>query len=507
MRIALLPLDSRPCNWQFPAMIGRIAGAEVAHPDRCDLGDLHTAADTSAVAAWLEDAAPRADALVISADMLIYGGLVASRKAQVAPGQAEQQLALIKRIRQHRRVPMLIFGTIMRVAPTISSEAERTPAQDLMRLAWLSSKAQPTSDDLRAMDEFRERLPSDVVSEYQAARELHHAVNLALRDLGREHDICVLFYQDDATPEGPHVQEARAIGGAMPGTDEAGMMAVAWACNRNQGAAHFQVEYESESGAEAISLWEDRPVREVVDLHRAALCDQLARNGDANRGHPLLFVHTPSQLQTDLANTSVRQTGPRDIAQFVTRVGSALHGERPIGVADVRYCNGADPELIEAMQKRHLLSRLAAYAGWNTSGNSIGTALAHLCARTIGLGLTGRAAHLEAARAHYEFLFHRLIDDYGYQSVVRPQAKADAERRGASPLDLGEEAAAIERFVAGQLTSLAHELFANEFDGVPLLPEESDGPRIAGLSSFTVRLPWRRTFEVEVDLRFSISNK
>ena len=77
--IALLPLDNRPCNLQFPAQIAAIGGAQLLAPPVNRLGQFNQRADCDALRAWLDDL-PEVSALIVSIDMLAYGGLVASRK-------------------------------------------------------------------------------------------------------------------------------------------------------------------------------------------------------------------------------------------------------------------------------------------------------------------------------------------------------------------------------------------------------------------------------------------
>ena len=99
--IALLPLDNRPCNLQFPAQIRR-------HRRRANRGaapKIGSANSTSAATAtrlrvWLDNL-PVVAALIVSIDMLAYGGLVASRKTAtdletaLARLQNDQRLAQI----------------------------------------------------------------------------------------------------------------------------------------------------------------------------------------------------------------------------------------------------------------------------------------------------------------------------------------------------------------------------------------------------------------------------
>ena len=79
LRIALLPLDERPVNITLPRQIAAIGGAELLLPPRRMLPDLRQPGRTDDLGAWLEAVAGEVDAVVVSIDMLCYGGLIAGR--------------------------------------------------------------------------------------------------------------------------------------------------------------------------------------------------------------------------------------------------------------------------------------------------------------------------------------------------------------------------------------------------------------------------------------------
>ena len=73
-KIVLLPLDERPCNYNFPAELFSHEDLEIIRPEK--LGFKKKAADRNQIRNFLERECRDADGLVLSADMLLYGGLV-----------------------------------------------------------------------------------------------------------------------------------------------------------------------------------------------------------------------------------------------------------------------------------------------------------------------------------------------------------------------------------------------------------------------------------------------
>ncbi|MEV4285687.1 DUF4127 family protein, partial [Nonomuraea bangladeshensis] len=103
---------------------------------------------------------------------------------------------------------------------------------------------------------------------------------------------------------------------------------------------------------------------------------------------------------------------PGEAVRLAGRARDLLEAGLPVAVADVADANGADPALVMALREAGLLPRLAGYAGWNTAGNTIGSALAQGCSRLLAAGDRQLAEHART-------LVHRLLDDWGYQTSAR----------------------------------------------------------------------------------------
>ena len=70
MKIGLIPLDERPVNTRYPAMIAHIADAELFLPPAELLSRYRIPARSAALAEWLHDLAPELDAIVVSFETL-----------------------------------------------------------------------------------------------------------------------------------------------------------------------------------------------------------------------------------------------------------------------------------------------------------------------------------------------------------------------------------------------------------------------------------------------------
>src|SRR5450432_2387847 len=88
-RVLLVPLDSRPAAGQFATMIGRMDSVDVRLPPYDSLGRFTSPGSPAAVLHWLETQDYHdVDAVIVSADMVAYGGLIASRVDDATESQA-----------------------------------------------------------------------------------------------------------------------------------------------------------------------------------------------------------------------------------------------------------------------------------------------------------------------------------------------------------------------------------------------------------------------------------
>jgi len=493
LRLGLLPLDDRPCNLFFPRRIAQVAGLRLLLPPRHMLGRFTIPGDTESLADWLQWAAGEADALIVSADMLAYGGLVASRTGAVPERQALARVNALRRIRKlHPDLCIFSFSVIMRLGITVDSEQAAVLHERIGRWAQLT-------DEVRRVGrrEFGEELvrleallPARLRSSYMRLRRRNHAVNMWAVQLAADGvaDYLVLT-QEDAAPIGLHKFEQQALAKAVsglkvgdkvsmhPGTDEVAMALLARClCNQKGRSPAILPLYPSKKACGVIPLYEDRPLSETVAGQIRAAGARLA---DGEKDADLvLVVHAPAGKQREARDAADHPAPRRTVQASLSHIRGALVRGTPAAVADVAYCNGADPALVHALQDERLFARLDGYAGWNTAGNTIGTAVAHGLARL--LSEKTRRAEI----AHRLFLFERILDDYAYQTMVRQQAVSRALPLGLSPLNLASKRLELQRFVANRLSTTARALWRRNFGGRP--------------PSVRIRLPWPRLFECEI---------
>jgi hypothetical protein len=194
------------------------------------------------------------------------------------------------------------------------------------------------------------------------------------------------------------------------------------------------------------------------------------------------FDEQPSQLEASAQNFSLPTSQFDALAPSV--LAAAASGACPVALGDVRYANGADVPFVTwllTFPAASLPGHSIAYAGWNTAGNSLGTAIANGVLNSLYATAPGASLATQTAATYFTML--RLMEDNTYQARVRQELIKYVEANGDSPNDLRPHLLAYELFVQQPVQQLVLSLNAHY--------ELTNELQLLG-----VFFPWNRTFEI-----------
>jgi hypothetical protein len=545
--IALLPLDDRPVNYDSPRYLARLAGYELLLPERAWLGNPWRAGQPERLSNWLVQAVANAEALVLSVDCLAYGGLIPARTSTLPLKHLHERLSILRRIKEFRpSLSILAFSVIQRIARHDSSEEEKpywaTYGSRMFRLSYLEHRlalGEAEAGEGVEAEALRRQIPDEVYNDYRQGRQRNHAVNRLMLDWLAEGVFdYLLLPQDDTADYGWNIAEARLLQASIraaglsqqaityPGADEIGsLLLAAYVCRQAGFRPRVWPRYASVHSPAVTTAYEDRPIHELLKAHLAPLGGSLA--GSPEEADLLLFLNAPTHQQGEglyqwLAWQGLERLRPqvdpaagdfleqaaadplyritrrelespqRSPEEFTRALLEALSSGRPVALADVLCANGADLILGNLLVQHPEITSLSAYGGWNTAGNTLGTVLAQ---STLHILATRSGSEPQRLRAHLEFLFLRLLDDYYYQARERSLAYLEdlpalgLPLRGERPDD-PQQATRLEERVRERLQRAAADLEA--------LFVRSGGVR--GVQVENIHLPWMRLFEVGFDV-------
>ncbi len=509
LRLAFVPLDDRPANLQYPLLLADVADAGVAVPPRALLGRHLKTGDGDAIARWLDQLdLSTLDAVVVSADMLAYGGLIGSRVPRVLESDARARLAALGRLKSRRsNLPVYVFGSILRLAPT-DDGSNRVWRDKVAR--WAAIATETTRDPALAAEAaaIEGALPAGMLDRYRETRRRNRAIDVSLIDLVAAGAIdYLLIAADDATPGGMARADQREIARAIEskslgskvtvayGPDEAACLVLTRALlARFNERPSVQVVYSSAEAADRPIASEGRSVKEAVASSLAASGARVE-----SRASLQLFVYASRHEEPDRAEGLAAT-----IAKTVTSGGR-------VALADIDPAAdgfGAWLPLVEGLRTRKVLPHLASFAAAPSAGTSLTSAIAHglifdLAVDRIAPASPGVGQRIAAAQV--ALLLHRLMDDFLYQGVVRGQAiESFAGPRGFNPSKLDESGTArLEKHLAGEIKPLAESLTADFAAEAWRLPapagrRSSVALTVKDIDQFAVGLPWNRLSEVEL---------
>lgn len=491
-RIVALPVDGRPVVRAQVQMLAACAGWDLAMPEVGELGHLRRPAERDALAAWLVAQAPSADGFIISIDMLAYGGLVPSRFIDDTAEQLAARLDILRALKAAAPdKPIYAFAATMRISNNNVNEEEKEYWSEFGEAIWRWSyyvdRSEQTNhpDDLAAASSAAEAMPAAIREDYLATRARNALITRqALHMVATGVIDRLILPQDDTAEYGLNISERRVLESSVaalglqdkvaiyPGADEVMHTLTAHLVNRLEGAAplSFYVHCSDPANVGSLrALYEDRPVLDSVSCQVAAAGARLVQSADD--ADVILAVHTSGTAQGDWAMQKPLPKGQPLSMHWVEALAGWHAAGKRVAVVDLAYANGGDPAMVGALARALPLRALAAYAGWNTASNSIGSLVAQ-CS-------LARADY--SAPANREVLALRLLEDLLYQSVLR-----QAVRLGARDSDF--DAAALRTRVADMFTSHANAWAAGH---------------ALGFEVADVMLPWDRTFEIGLTLSAS----
>lgn len=440
MKIAFLPIDNRPVCYTLPEQITRIdESIEFFIPQRKLLGDLTMQADISGLFKWLENL-PQTDAIVLSLDTIAYGGLIPSRRSPESFDEIKERIMRLKEILLEKHSKIYAFSSIMRISNNNINEEEKEYwsrwGKRIFDYSYQTHK-------LGCESCIANIVPSEILDDYIATRKRNFEINKIYLEWQKEGLFdTLIFSKDDCAEYGFNVQEAKileSLGGfTKTGADEIPLTLLARAIGKTMKIAPIFLSPDSKN---LISNYEDVSIEKSVQGQIELSGCVLAEKDDADI---LLYINNFEDRQGEIVMGI--STKPYD--------GVWEKPEKPYMIADVRYANGSDNVFVEKFLKSGYDANFYGYSAWNTSANTLGSLI---CAAKVRF----------FAKEYNETAFKklqaiRLLDDWAYQANIR-QTKENLSD-----------------------AMYLYEKDVKDFLGINITPQ--------------YKLPWNRSFEVEVTL-------
>lgn len=548
MKILLLPLDERPCNASFPGRLFPADKVQILLPRK--LGHKKEPADFSVLSDFLFEKAKDADALLLSLDMLLYGGLIPSRLHHLKAETLFSRLHLIRELKEkYPALPIYAFATVMRCPAyssddeepdyyerfgsaihargalmhralaglTTSSEAEGPVPSPAGLLPAASgegeisapfSSAEPASAS--SLDNEDSQGPESCLGgdfeacleDYLARRALNKQLSLQALELVKEGILeSIVFPQDDSMRFGFPAMDQEEIRRRIltlgltkrammyPGSDEIALTLLCRLLLNHHGLLpKVYVKYLTDGARSLIPLYEGLPLSATTSyqLH-AAGCITADTCAEAD----IVLLETaasgPMEEAWSQPSRSPSYFAERNFPEMLSFIQRMRGAGKVVTVADNAYANGGDLDLIRILDADHLLMDLQGYAGWNTNANTMGCAIAMgVCAFLYGEQGLFHDPAAEAQRRN--FLISRYLEDACYQADVRQCVTKKISPLGFDYFFTGEEEGEVRDLILAELQIRIKTELSSLADRIQIR---------------RLTLPWKRMFEIDLEALLS----
>lgn len=495
-KIVMLPLDERPCNYDFPRMMPK-ADFELILPPKNYMGNKKIPADTERLADWLIKNIDGADACILSMDTLIYGGIVPSRLHGEELSTLLERASLVEKLRKkNAKMQFYAFQLIMR-CPDYSLSDEEPDYYDLCgkelhlygRYTHKEKLGILTEEEKADFERVKKAIPPEALADFTGRRDKNRTV--IMHDLEYIKNGTVDYFivpQDDAAVYGFTSMDQAIVREFLksnslhlktamyPSADDTGLILLGRAVAKlNNVVPKIFVKYASSKAESVIPWFEDRALDETIKYHIMAAGGR--RVYSLPEADILLAVNQGSGMWYPGQSEYVTAYDiERNLGEFVSYIEYALECGKIVAVGDVAYCNGGDEELVRLMNDEDIMLKVHAYAGWNTSSNTLGTTVCEAVLYMIGKDEAGNES----------FLLHRYYEDVGYMPVVKKYVTDTyLPEMGLDYFHTDGKDGEVARIVRDEIGKHMKTYYPSVYSRVDTLK---------------VEMPWSRMFEVDVKL-------
>ena len=508
--ILLVPLDSRPPCREFVINGGKIIGREVVTPPTEYMDYYSKAGETTEMRRWLAENAGGADAVILSVDQLLSGGLLAAREAHISHADIDALATYLRTLHAaHPTVPLHAFYILPRAIPQDGIEGWRERRALLAYARLLGRAGEELPVDEGEMERLRGEFPPDDLEKYLAHFDESTELASMLIELTEEGVLTRLILgQDDgeeysvgnlkkkelaALLAQKNIAQERAM--IVHGADEIALSMLARLSVdelRTRGGAvpRIALRYARADMADMIfpfmAVSNNVTAREKIAMLGAALAED-------GTGSDLTLLISAGDSGADTLGTR---------APAAAAVKDMLAAGTPVALVDLSRHFHAEETLFPILVEKNVpVNALTAYAGWNTASNAIGTALAQAvlyhCAIERAENTEERA---RAAYANLAFLTGRIAEDEFYLKETIDRVNdtlRNAGYRNTADLDLTRNWRWANDLLANDLSRRIRSYESTTAFRAPFV--QSNLRLRAMRSNITAYYPWPRTFEIRME--------
>ena len=292
--ILYVPQDDRPVDYAYTVKTAEDAGYTVLTPPRQYLSGSNFHGSPDELMNWVETHASEADAMVLSVDSLVYGGLVDSRKHNLDMNTIMNRLKNVESLHgKYGHTPIYVFSTVMRSpwagGKGVEPDYYLQTGNDIYQLAALQNKADTgtlTPEERSDWFAIMSRVPLEYLQDWYNRRKKNMAVNYRLID-DAKNGVFTYFSlgHDDNSAHTQSALEAKYLEmrgkdvpktafGSFPGADQLGLLLITRANNDfNNYHPKVTVIYPLGGGEKTVPGYDGQAIGKTIAEHIEAIAE------------------------------------------------------------------------------------------------------------------------------------------------------------------------------------------------------------------------------------------
>ena len=463
--IAIIPIDNRPVCYQLPQLISYLdKDNNIFLPDINLLGSNRKDAKIKELLEWLEKT-ENTDIIIISLDTIAYGGLISSRRSSDDFYEIKSRIEILEQILNKKNAKVYAFSSIMRISNNNYNDEEKEYwslyGKKIFEYSYNIHKLEKTFKSVNLADKYNAgNIPKDILKDYLETRKRNFNINKYYIELKKRGIFdSLVFSKDDCAKFGFNLKEAeeleqisKGVNGIYikTGADEIPLSLLSRALNKDK-RIKISTLYTNPDTIDKISKYEDISVKKSVESQIDLAGGILSEDKDSDI---VLVINNFKEAQGELV-MDVYEKGFEGELQLP---------QKPYFIADILNANGADNNFMEKLYNKDFLSDFYGYAAWNTTGNTLGSA--------ISAALTFYCAKRKNKDAFLKLQLIRFLDDWAYQANVRTKIREREE-------------------------NLTNNIIKSEMEPFEKIINNKLGIKV---DSIYYTFPWNRFFEIEIHI-------
>ncbi len=400
--IILIPLDSRPCNTDYPAYAAKAVNKNISFP-KDYLDNYNKPSNLDNLYEYLYDSLAQGDTYIIYTNQIINGGLIASRDPQSYINLNEKLKEFNKFLEtaKSQEKKVIVVSVLPRVIPSQFTDLWNFQ-EELISFSLLYGKFQINVSETSPI-----LPPKEILARYLSIYSGSDTIISSMKT-NVEQGLIDLFIigQDDTYKESITNQQLNKYLDynndkiiVQPGADELTQLILARLVRSESLESPLDVKliYTDLQEAKEIKTFESLS----IEKRSKQLLNFLSININ-NDSDNLAIIHN----KQDMAEATLENIYNNENKNY-------------LGLIDIAYINKGDMEIFKDL---HFIKNLDGYSGWNTIGNSLGTEYANLVIFDYiqkNLLAFPVEEQIKILENYYNLLYVHFADDYLYQGILR----------------------------------------------------------------------------------------